>query len=226
MKTLSNLGVAMTLLLAGVAWSGTAYGSGSEGAQARGSSAQYRAQAPGRGNAAAARTDVCDSLIGATPGLYGLCTAYCKATELPRAMARANGKAGGFADLAEKKDSVLQRYNAARRAGDPEMPCIAQSACPCWGSAQTSGSFWVGRSHPAQCNAIDAAPLAVKTLSAGSVAGGDAAMLMAYANTDADLRMCYFQDSLTGTTTLQYVSEQDNHVCATQVAATCSLAAP
>jgi hypothetical protein len=226
MKILSNIVVLMALLLAGAVWSGTANASGSEGAQARGPNAQYRAQGAGHGSAVAVKADVCDALIGATPGLYGLCTAYCEASELPQAMARANGNPDRLADLAENKDRVLQRYNAARGPGDPEMPCIQQNACPCWGSEQTSSSFWMGRSQPPQCNFIDAAPLDVKTLSAGSMAGGDSAMLMAYANGDSDLRMCYLTDTPTGTTTLQYISDRDVHVCATQVTATCSLVAP
>jgi hypothetical protein len=226
MKILSDIVVVMALLLAGAAWSGTTNGSGSEGAQARGTSAQYRAQGAGHGSAAAVKADVCGALIGATPGLYGLCTAYCQASELPRAMAKANGRPELLAELAANKDRVLQRYNAARRAGDPEMPCIQQNACPCWGSEQTSSSFWMDRSHAPQCNFVDAAPLAISSLSAGSVAGGDAAMLLAYANSDMGTRSCYFSDIQTGTTTMQSISDRDVHVCATQVASTCSLVAP
>jgi hypothetical protein len=225
MKTLSNC-LVVTVLLAGAAWSGTGQGSWSGGAHATGSNAQFRGQSAGPARGAALEANVCDELVGATPGLYGLCVAYCQAGELPRAMAKANGKPDRLADLAEKKEAVLQRFNAARGAGDPEMPCIRQDACPCWSGEQTSSAFWLSRSRAPQCSFLDQAPLAVSTLSAGSITGGDSAMLMAYANHDLGIRMCYFTDTSTGTATLQQVSDRDARVCATQVSATCSLVAP
>lgn len=76
---------------------------------------------------------VCDDLKGGTPGLYGLCVAYCEAQGL------------GDPELAEAKQSafsLLRAYERKRGPGDPDMPCLAeaprefppppQAECPCW----------------------------------------------------------------------------------------------
>ena len=65
-----------------------------------------------------ARASVCSALKqpGVTAGLYGLCTAFC--TTNP-----------GTA-------SVLANYNAKKKASDPAMPCVPQSAHPCWSAAE------------------------------------------------------------------------------------------
>ncbi len=68
--------------------------------------------------------DVCDTLIVATPGLYGLCVAYCEAHD---------------ADLLSELDvpnrMILENYNRKKTESDPAMPCVpdvAQASCPCW----------------------------------------------------------------------------------------------
>lgn len=71
-----------------------------------------------------ANEGVCDILHGGTPGLYGLCVAYCEAQDL---------------DLVENSNppstKILANYNKKKQAGDPDMPCV-QKPCPCWTSAQ------------------------------------------------------------------------------------------
>lgn len=70
-----------------------------------------------------ANEGVCDQLIGLTPGLFGLCNAYCEAQDL---------------DVTNKEPpntKILENYNKKRKAGDPEMPCI-QAPCPCWTNAE------------------------------------------------------------------------------------------
>lgn len=68
---------------------------------------------------------ICDSLLGGTPGLYGLCVAYCEAQDFDEMLQQA--KAGGVPG-----EKVLARYRSKMMPGDPDMPCIVSaSACPC-----------------------------------------------------------------------------------------------
>jgi len=71
-----------------------------------------------------ANEGVCDELIGTTPGLYGLCVAYCEAQDLDK-----------FGEQKTSNDTLLKVYNKRRNAGDPEMPC-RQAPCPCWDAAE------------------------------------------------------------------------------------------
>jgi hypothetical protein len=79
---------------------------------------------------------VCDPLLvsnGGTPGLYGLCNAYCEAQgcgENPLCQAENPGDAWGAHSCG--CEDVLGNYNKKRLAGDPEMPCILPAECPCF----------------------------------------------------------------------------------------------
>ena len=68
-----------------------------------------------------ANEGICDQLVGSTPGLYGLCVAYCEAQDL---------------DLYVKNPpatKILNNYRKKMAQGDPDMPCVqSESACPCW----------------------------------------------------------------------------------------------
>ena len=72
-----------------------------------------------------ASESVCDVLLKGTPGLFGLCVAYCEAQD---------------ADITVFSRDILNRashqrlldnYNKKKREGDPDMPCL-RMACPCW----------------------------------------------------------------------------------------------
>lgn len=67
-----------------------------------------------------ANEGVCDMLQGGTPGLYGLCVAYCEAQDL---------------DLVGNKEppnnKILANYRKKMQPGDPDMPCV-KVPCPCW----------------------------------------------------------------------------------------------
>jgi len=76
-----------------------------------------------------ANEGVCDALLNATPGLYGLCIAYCEAQDL--------GDIDFSDDDAVQKampnQRILENYNRRKGAYDPEMPClISRPVCPCF----------------------------------------------------------------------------------------------
>ncbi len=70
-----------------------------------------------------ANEGVCDGLKGATPGLYGLCVAYCEAQDLDTF------------DKEPPNTKILANYNKKKQAGDPDMPCV-KVPCPCWSDAE------------------------------------------------------------------------------------------
>ena len=66
-----------------------------------------------------ANEGVCDSLHGGTPGLYGLCVAYCEAQDLDSI------------DKSPPSTKILANYRKKMNAGDTDMPCV-QVSCPCF----------------------------------------------------------------------------------------------
>ena len=89
---------------------------------------------------------VCDVLKapGVTPGLYGLCVAYCEAHDADEVPAASRGRSA---------DRILDNYNKKRKDGDRYMPCLPEpvvasepepvpppppvvQACPCWTAAE------------------------------------------------------------------------------------------
>lgn len=70
---------------------------------------------------------VCDALQGATPGLYGLCVAYCEAHD---AHLLSNNDAADELDTPSRK--ILEAYNNLKAEADPAMPCVQPAGCPCW----------------------------------------------------------------------------------------------
>lgn len=65
--------------------------------------------------------EICDPLIEATPGLYGLCVSFC-----------GNHPSGdlGTLELTNTQVKLLEAYNRKRTMDDPEMPCF--KGCPCF----------------------------------------------------------------------------------------------
>jgi hypothetical protein len=82
-----------------------------------------------------AEETVCDPLMaeGTTPGLYGLCIAFCEAHDLASEDYPVTDEE--LAALQENAPSgnILDAYNNIKKADDPDMPCIVvDSSCPCW----------------------------------------------------------------------------------------------
>lgn len=93
-----------------------------------------------------ANEGVCDILQGGTPGLYGLCVAYCEAQDLDSVN---KGKTPSV--------KILDNYNRKKLDTDPPMPCV-QVPCPCYDDAdlvmgaaactRTSGSIEIREMSP------------------------------------------------------------------------------
>lgn len=73
-----------------------------------------------------AAESVCDELKGGTPGLFGLCNAYCEARDCDDPLV----------DCGASGEEILASYDSKRRPGDPDMPCLVEAvSCPCFGEA-------------------------------------------------------------------------------------------
>jgi hypothetical protein len=90
------------------------------------SAAVAAAQAP---DWSRANEGICDPVQGATPGLYGLCLAFCEAhTCVPDWTAL-----DPFADCLPSDFHLLALYTQRQQPGDPDMPCVNfTGGCPCF----------------------------------------------------------------------------------------------
>ena len=80
-----------------------------------------------------ANEGVCDLLVYRTPGLYGMCIAYCEAHD-----ADLISPAGDLDDLNVPNRKILENYRKKMEAGDPDMPCV-RTPCPCWSAEELAG---------------------------------------------------------------------------------------
>lgn len=75
---------------------------------------------------------VCDELADATPGLQGLCVAFCESQDCVPDMTLENP----LENCSASARRLLDNYRAKQGAGDPDMPCVKQPdtspECPCW----------------------------------------------------------------------------------------------
>lgn len=72
-----------------------------------------------------ANEGTCDILkTNTTPGLYGLCVAYCEAQDLDI-----------VGDKETPNNKILANYRKKMQLGDPDMPCL-KVPCPCWNDAE------------------------------------------------------------------------------------------
>ncbi len=107
------------------------------------------AQKPDRGTPANA--GVCDELYDKTPGLHGLCVAFCQAQGHPNILAATTAQDIHALEDAAPPGRIWATYNRMKKAGDPPMPCInpptATDPCPCWAEAELAeidGTMWDG----------------------------------------------------------------------------------
>jgi len=98
-----------------------------------------------------ANEDVCDELQGATPGLYGLCVAFCEAQDHANILVATTEQEIHALEDAAPSGRILANYNKKRKKGDPAMPCMNTTTvtdpCPCWAEAELAeidGVMWDG----------------------------------------------------------------------------------
>ena len=80
---------------------------------------------------------VCDELIGHTPGLYGLCVAFCEAQDFADISVPITEQDLEKIMAAIPSGKIVENYNKRKKATDPPMPCIrVEEPCPCWDAAE------------------------------------------------------------------------------------------
>lgn len=146
-----------------------------------------------------ANEGVCDSLHGGTPGLYGLCVAYCEAQDLDL-----------VGDKEVPNNKILANYRKKMQAGDPDMPCI-QVPCPCWNADQLAN---VGATATPTCT-TNATVAQVRLLSPG---------ISQQATADMNANICRFVDTTTDPrTSLRFsITPEEAQSCYNQVVAKCT----
>ncbi len=82
-----------------------------------------------------AEETICDDLKHGTPGLYGLCIAFCEAHDCEPDFSLEDP----FSVCKQSDRKILDNYRRKMRDGDPDMPCIPnpngpgdEVLCPCW----------------------------------------------------------------------------------------------
>lgn len=93
-----------------------------------------------------ANEGVCDDLVFATPGLYGLCIAFCEAQDCEPDF----GLADPFENCKPSSEKLLRNYDRRKQPGDPDMPCVA-AGCPCWTQADLDSLRYPGPDDVTTC---------------------------------------------------------------------------
>jgi hypothetical protein len=76
-----------------------------------------------------ANEGICDDLMYATKGLYGLCIAYCEAQDAIEDLTDSDA----LANLPTPHKKILENYDKKRTESDPTMPCVVYTnPCPVW----------------------------------------------------------------------------------------------
>ena len=71
--------------------------------------------------------EVCEVVKYGTPGLYGLCIAFCEAQDCEPNL----NADDPWENCPPGSERVLANYRRKMESGDPDMPCL-QAPCPCW----------------------------------------------------------------------------------------------
>jgi len=81
---------------------------------------------------------VCDELVGTTPGLYGLCVAFCEAQDCEATYDPVTDTVDFDDSCRPSSPKVLDNFNKRAGVGGPPMPCvnITENECPCWTEAE------------------------------------------------------------------------------------------
>lgn len=81
---------------------------------------------------------VCNDLVGTTPGLYGLCVAFCEAQDCEATYDPATDALTFDESCRPSSPKLLANFNKRAGVGGPHMPCvnITENECPCWTEAE------------------------------------------------------------------------------------------
>ena len=172
---------------------------------------------------------VCDPLRaqGTTPGLHGLCVAYCESRDLSSALETRNPKFA--ARLADSRQKFLDRYNQRRQASDPAMPCVVEesNACSCWATKQVNPELWNNKISSSSCGVVDDPMFSVDSIQTlTSPTDPEYANFAAYRlSMDGGAsfsQVCAAEEPATGTSTQQEIGLAEYETCRTQIQTLCS----
>lgn len=148
-----------------------------------------------------ANEGVCDTLkTGASPGLYGLCVAYCEAQDLDSV------------DKEPPSTKILDNYNRKKQAGDPDMPCL-KVPCPCWTDAEL-----------ASISADNAAGACVRGTNTIQIIDNTPRLHLADANTTVGRERCRYIDANQASPVVRIftISAPEAQSCYTAVSSACT----
>lgn len=149
-----------------------------------------------------ANEGVCNALqaTGITPGLYGLCVAYCEAQDLD-----------SF-DKEPPNTKILGNYNKRKKSSDPAMPCV-KVPCPCW--SETEMASISGDATAVACNA---------TSTSTEILDATPKRHAAFADTAVGRERCRYIDLNTAPTTIRSfsITPAEAASCLADVKAACT----
>lgn len=170
---------------------------------------------------------ICDPLQptqGGTPGLFGLCVAYCEAQDCnPTEACQAENMGDAWGAHACGCSDILDNYNNKRQPGDPSMPCIME-VCPCYDADYLVTEI----STAIECIDTVGPPGRTQALVVGTDADGCDAFANSFINFDAQgsprsaVCQAFNRDGApcqNTLNTLQTISFQESAVCQTLVRA-------
>lgn len=148
-----------------------------------------------------ANEGVCDVLQGGSPGLYGLCVAYCEAQDLDQF------------DKEPPRTKILENYNKKKQAGDLDMPCI-QVPCPCWSAEELASIHSDGMAVCLETN-VDLLQMVNTT--------ADISRNFAEANKGAGRERCRYLDLNASPRTIRFfnITTEEAASCHAQVVTAC-----
>jgi hypothetical protein len=159
-----------------------------------------------------AEESVCDVLQSGTPGLYGLCIAYCEAQDLNHYH---------FDDLENSKKyaphrRILENYRKKMQPGDMDMPCLA-TPCPCWDEDELLNVNQSNINFSASCSAVPPPQYAIQTTDPIPPLEGGFAAIPAIA--PGNLGACGTRDINPG---ILIITAEEAQACIGQIAARCN----
>ena len=86
-----------------------------------------------------ANEGVCNELQWGTPGLYGLCVAFCEAQDIAAVSDPITDEELAAIERGMPAGRILANYNKKKTEGDIDMPCIkVEAPCPCFTADEVS----------------------------------------------------------------------------------------